>query len=94
MTLESAKFLDFVESIDSDKPMSGWHAGLQQFDVRDPADARHQVHDVDRVVDVGRLVHVFAALAAVLFLAALLSKETAVCCARAPRPATPRITIH
>jgi hypothetical protein len=31
LTLESARFLDFVENLDSEKPISDWHAGLSQF---------------------------------------------------------------
>jgi hypothetical protein len=42
------------------------HAGLQGLDVADTADARHQIHDVDRVIDVGRALGVLALLAAVL----------------------------
>lgn len=31
LTLESIKFLNFVESLDSENPISGWHAGLSHF---------------------------------------------------------------
>ena len=31
LTLESIRFLEFVENIDSDNPPSGWHAALSQF---------------------------------------------------------------
>jgi SAM-dependent methyltransferase len=34
LTLESIRFLDFIESIDTKNPPSGWHAGLSQFSER------------------------------------------------------------
>lgn len=37
LTLESIRFLDFVENLDSENPISGWHAGLSQFSSEIPA---------------------------------------------------------
>jgi SAM-dependent methyltransferase len=37
LTLESIRFLDFVENLDSNNPISGWHAGLSQFSSEIPA---------------------------------------------------------
>lgn len=37
LTLESRRFLDFVENIDSENPQSGWHAGLSHFSREIPA---------------------------------------------------------
>lgn len=37
LTLESMRFLEFVENIDADSPPSGWHAALSQFSDEIPA---------------------------------------------------------